>query len=637
MEGDIKIIKGKKYISTPEGKWRMITEAEAKWQKSPTGEPPISSYTVKPGDTLAAIAKKYGVKHTDIAGYKSGDPNLIYPGEVLTIPKGAGAVDGAPAGGLVEGSVRTNPTTGKREIYTPEGTWREISPAEEEYQKAPTPAAWQVRGEEKPPGAAGKEITPEDIYPWWQSMSTDELKKALAKMSTIPGATVAGGGGTTGITAPGGAGAAGAGGVVGGLGGVDLETDENAKRNEAIDSIQDTLDAFQKLQEARKGEEIPTRTRGYLEKLEGMIEEPVKPTRPGYVDEFEKLRDKYKVEPLEGEMSKIDKEIAALKGTEESAMAAVSERLAPESVIYLRELKLGKDFDRRMNALNLQKQTVLNELNMKYDTINNIMNLKKEDYIAARSDYEYQFNKQLTLYQIISGEEKWEWEQAVKAIQIEADAEQRNRTNALTNWQITSNAIKEQLKSGTISSMDDIPDETRLSLQRLEVQAGLPSGFTETVIGLTDVDENVLNSQLSEDQTKISVLIQRDNGELRIETFPSGLPYVAPKGVAGKVDKDLLERQYKAGLLTDKAEGMEYEEAKRYYGGYIGLDWIDRIYKEEEYEDTAKERVEKEYYEDLESWLDKVKAEPKKYYVTEAGVYQKKWGFDKLVFTFMGK
>lgn len=47
------------------------------------------SYTVQHGDTLGAIAQKYGVNPTAITGYKSGNPNLIMPGEVLTIQGGA--------------------------------------------------------------------------------------------------------------------------------------------------------------------------------------------------------------------------------------------------------------------------------------------------------------------------------------------------------------------------------------------------------------------------------------------------------------------------------------------------------------------------------------------------------------------
>lgn len=46
---------------------------------------PVRSYTVRAGDTLGGIAARYGVAVSDISGYRSGDPNLIYPGEVVRI------------------------------------------------------------------------------------------------------------------------------------------------------------------------------------------------------------------------------------------------------------------------------------------------------------------------------------------------------------------------------------------------------------------------------------------------------------------------------------------------------------------------------------------------------------------------
>lgn len=45
-------------------------------------------YTVKSGDRLSEIARQLGVQTSDISGYKSGDPNLIYPGEKLSVNKG---------------------------------------------------------------------------------------------------------------------------------------------------------------------------------------------------------------------------------------------------------------------------------------------------------------------------------------------------------------------------------------------------------------------------------------------------------------------------------------------------------------------------------------------------------------------
>lgn len=43
------------------------------------------TYTVKEGDTLSKVASQYGVNITDISGYASGNPDLIRPGEVLSV------------------------------------------------------------------------------------------------------------------------------------------------------------------------------------------------------------------------------------------------------------------------------------------------------------------------------------------------------------------------------------------------------------------------------------------------------------------------------------------------------------------------------------------------------------------------
>lgn len=43
------------------------------------------THKVKSGDTTSQIARNFGVGVSDISGFRSGDPNKIFPGEVLTI------------------------------------------------------------------------------------------------------------------------------------------------------------------------------------------------------------------------------------------------------------------------------------------------------------------------------------------------------------------------------------------------------------------------------------------------------------------------------------------------------------------------------------------------------------------------
>ncbi len=69
----------------------------------PAGHPAVRQYTVQRGDTLWGIAQKFlgnGSRWPEIfraSTLRSGDPNLIYPGEVVNIPIGGG-IGGAPRG-----------------------------------------------------------------------------------------------------------------------------------------------------------------------------------------------------------------------------------------------------------------------------------------------------------------------------------------------------------------------------------------------------------------------------------------------------------------------------------------------------------------------------------------------------------
>lgn len=72
------------------------------------------SYTVKPGDTLSGIGAQHGVSWQSIASANHlSNPNLIYPGQQLTIPGGGSA----PSGGApVDGPGATRPGGGAGDI-----------------------------------------------------------------------------------------------------------------------------------------------------------------------------------------------------------------------------------------------------------------------------------------------------------------------------------------------------------------------------------------------------------------------------------------------------------------------------------------------------------------------------------------
>lgn len=65
------------------------------------------TYKVKKGDTLSGIAQKYGVGVGDITGYRSGNKDLIFPDEQLTIGKQEAAPAPKSSGNSYVDEVRT--------------------------------------------------------------------------------------------------------------------------------------------------------------------------------------------------------------------------------------------------------------------------------------------------------------------------------------------------------------------------------------------------------------------------------------------------------------------------------------------------------------------------------------------------
>lgn len=83
------------------------------------------TYTVKSGDTLSKIAKDYGVSVSDISGYKSGNPNLIYPGEVLNLSNVGSSINASnikPPVNMSLPSSSTQQSSGSSSLFSNEGS-----------------------------------------------------------------------------------------------------------------------------------------------------------------------------------------------------------------------------------------------------------------------------------------------------------------------------------------------------------------------------------------------------------------------------------------------------------------------------------------------------------------------------------
>lgn len=67
--------------------WMRLSDVTKGSTAATPSKPSGTTYTVKAGDTLSAIGKRFGVNWKDIASLNNiKNPNLIYPGQVFKIP-----------------------------------------------------------------------------------------------------------------------------------------------------------------------------------------------------------------------------------------------------------------------------------------------------------------------------------------------------------------------------------------------------------------------------------------------------------------------------------------------------------------------------------------------------------------------
>lgn len=77
-------------------------------------------YEVKAGDTVDAIASRYGVPRSAVSGYRSKDPNTILPGEILDIAQTTGQ-QLPQAGAVVDGNALQSSNTPPQAPQSPVG------------------------------------------------------------------------------------------------------------------------------------------------------------------------------------------------------------------------------------------------------------------------------------------------------------------------------------------------------------------------------------------------------------------------------------------------------------------------------------------------------------------------------------
>ena len=214
------------------------------------------------------------------------------------------------------------------------------------------------------------------------------------------------------------------------------------------------------------------------EELEGFLQPDF--DRPELLDRtqaYVDLREEYGVEELEGNLTNLNAEIEEELALLTAQRADERSKPVAQNVIAGRIGEQERTAQERVDFLNRQKSTIVSQLQTSYAVIGQMMEFMSLDYNDAVSAYKDEFNKNLSIYGLIVDERQ------------EAKSDFFNMQKiASANLQ----TIQNNITSGNLN-YNDLPEDQKVLIQKLEIQSGLPAGFTSN-LKLSEKDKVLFTS-----------------------------------------------------------------------------------------------------------------------------------------------
>lgn len=185
------------------------------------------------------------------------------------------------------------------------------------------------------------------------------------------------------------------------------------------------------------------------------------PKAPKYENTYNDLRREYGIGGLEDGLNELQAEEDELVARRRERTNAERDKTVAMNVITGRVGEVERQESERLDYVVRQKQQLTNQLATANSAIENIMNFRKLDYDTAKGAYDSEFSQNIQLFNVVKGVR----DDAISESERESD-------NARANLNIIYGAFKD----GGIDP-DTLDPTTAYNVSKLEIQAGLPSGF----------------------------------------------------------------------------------------------------------------------------------------------------------------
>jgi hypothetical protein len=203
-----------------------------------------------------------------------------------------------------------------------------------------------------------------------------------------------------------------------------------------------------------------------LEQLKAAVTPTTPKPTEDLVGTYTQYRTQYGIDGLESQLNDLNTQLTAAQAAAQARQVAEGNKPGvATNVIQGRQSEAQIQDNQAITAIQSQIKTVNDQLTTKYNVVSTLMNLTEKDYQEAASDYDNQVSENISLFNTLNNINE----------QDKTDA-QRIQDSARSSLQIVYNQLA---ANGTDTS--SLPDSTKTLLTKLEVQAGLPAGFYETI------------------------------------------------------------------------------------------------------------------------------------------------------------
>lgn len=306
-------------------------------------------------------------------------------------------------------------------------------------------------------------------------------------------------------------------------------SDIKAGTDESEPPVRDIADFNSLLNQSLKSDSLATSDMGTLiSQMQKLISGGTeKPAVVSMADTYESYRTKYGVEDLETQLSGLDKEYKDLLAVRSARINAEKNKAVPMNVIAGRVSEVEQQEMERLTAIENSINTINSQLKVKYGIVDTLMSLTQTDYNNAVKAYDSNFSNNMSIMNAIKG--------ISDDLKTEAEKE---ADNARSSLQIIYNAV-----SSGATSLDSLSDSQKLLVQKLELQAGLPSGFLETLQNKNPKAEIITTyNWVGSDNTQyVSILTKDESGQIKVNNYPLGT--AKKTATTSKEDEEEADKQ----------------------------------------------------------------------------------------------